>query len=346
MRRILLWFCLAFLLVIPHISNAQIYDSPDLSIRVTSVAWSSDGTRIAASFADSTVRVWEFNGETELDIPFLTFHPDLTDKVEWTPDGSYLVVQGTHGTEDGLLRAEATKWDAETGEQVETLLDYRLDTAFEFNFFAYNTYPVIGFDSTFEQAAFSFNKLKVTFSNGYNVISVGDQDSDLTHYVQNIIWSSDDSQIAVIYGNVDHYYIQTFEVETSELINTIWGPDYYVSEIEWNADSPQIAVSSVWASGPSAQIRVYTVSPANDYLASEDRLWVFDDTSYAPIAWHPHENLLAMASPQDIQIFDPTVEEPIATISQEGVIRLDWSPNGQYLAGGLIDGTIHIFPVP
>ncbi|MCZ2098744.1 MAG: hypothetical protein LC121_21280, partial [Anaerolineae bacterium] len=71
-----------------------------------------------------------------------------------------------------------------------------------------------------------------------------------------------------------------------------------------------------------------------------------DNISYAAIAWHPNENLLAIASPMDVQIFDPAMDAPITTIDQESVIRLAWSPDGKYLAGALLDGTIHIWETP
>lgn len=342
MRRISLWFCMTFLLVIPHISSAQI-DDGQTSVRVTSVAWSPDGTRIAASFEDSMVRVWEFNGETELGSPLLTFHPDLSDKAAWTPDGSYLVVQGTSGVREEVLRAQVTKWNVETGKQVDTLLDYSFNINMGENTYTYySALPVFGFNSDYTMAAFSVNSNEITFSHRWEIIRVDNRK------VHQILWSPDDSRIAIVFGDPDTYTIKTFDAASLELIDWISGDDYYVYDMQWNRASSQLAVSSIWANpfNPYVNVRTFSIFPDDVYSIAEDRLIRYLDANYAAIAWHPRENLLAIASPNEIQIFDPTVEEPIATISQEGVISLDWSPDSQFLAGGLRDGTIHIFPVP
>jgi WD40 repeat protein len=254
-----------------------------------------------------------------------------------------LIAQGAVGTEDGLLRAEATKWNVNTGEQVETLLEFELDTAFQFNFYAYYIYPVIAFSSSFTQAAFSFNSRAVSLSDGTQVLWVENE------IVRQIRWSPDDTRLAVVSGTAEIYQIETFDVASGDLINTIQGPDYSVGDMQWNADSSQLAVSSVWnAFSPSANVRVYTINPGNDYFASddEDRAWGFEMDTGAAIAWHPRENMLAIASPAAIEVFSMSSEEAIVSIPVEGVSELDWSPDGERIADALPDGTIQIWEVP
>ena len=53
---------------------------------VTSVSWSSDGTRIASGSYDKTVRVWDLATGTEM--VKLEGHSDLVTSVSWYPERS------------------------------------------------------------------------------------------------------------------------------------------------------------------------------------------------------------------------------------------------------------------
>ena len=124
----------------------------------------------------------------------------------------------------------------------------------------------------------------------------------------------------------------------------------YVSQSAIASFNPakQVSVSSIWANPINTymNVRTYSIFPDDIYSIAEDRLIRFRDAGYAAIAWHPHESLLAIATPQDIQIFDPEIENAVATLSQADVVRLDWSPDGEYIAGGLLDGSIRLWELP
>jgi WD40 repeat protein len=53
---------------------------------VTSVAWSPDGTRLATTSNDATVRLW--NPTTGHTTATLTGHTDRVTAVAWSPDGT------------------------------------------------------------------------------------------------------------------------------------------------------------------------------------------------------------------------------------------------------------------
>jgi WD40 repeat protein len=339
MCRLFLCFMLTIGVGLSNVIYAQ--DDQTQSSHIVSLAWSPDNIRIAASFSDSTVKIWRVGEDSELGLPILTFQPDLADQIDWTPDSRYVVVQGTYGTEDGLLRAEATKWNAETGDLVETLMSYELNTAFDFNRYAYTGFPVIAFDPTFTQAAFSLNSNAVYLSDGTQIIFIE------YGIVKRILWSPDGARLAVVYGNTDTYRIQTFEVMSGSLINTIWGQDYYVTDLQWNKDGSQLAVSSLWANpfNPYINIRTYTITAGNDYLAGEDRFWGFEGREGGAIAWSPQANLLAAAYPRAIDVFTMISENPITSIEAEDVSAVDWSPDGSQIAGALADGTIQIWDI-
>jgi WD40 repeat protein len=75
------------------------------------VAFSPDGTRIAAASHDQTARIWD--AETGKELLTLSGHTSGVLVVAFSPDGQRLVTGSSDGT--------AKVWDALTGQLLETL---------------------------------------------------------------------------------------------------------------------------------------------------------------------------------------------------------------------------------
>ena len=78
------------------------------------VAWSPDGSAVAAAYFDKTVRIWNTSDHTLR--ATLTGHTDLVLAVAWSPDGSRVV----SGGEDNTIRI----WNAHNGQQLNQINDH------------------------------------------------------------------------------------------------------------------------------------------------------------------------------------------------------------------------------
>ena len=79
--------------------------------RVTSVAFSNDGTQIVSGSVDETVRVWDVSTATELKI--LSGHTSWVNSVAFSNDGAHIV----SGSSDKSVRV----WNASTGAELKVL---------------------------------------------------------------------------------------------------------------------------------------------------------------------------------------------------------------------------------
>jgi hypothetical protein len=89
----------------------------------TSESWSPDGTKLASSSWDGTVRIWDAQTGTSIGAP-LTGHTHFITSVSWSPDGTKLASSAL----DNTIRI----WDANTGSLIGAPLigpigdDYRV----------------------------------------------------------------------------------------------------------------------------------------------------------------------------------------------------------------------------
>ncbi|MBI1278676.1 MAG: hypothetical protein GC179_11170 [Anaerolineaceae bacterium] len=354
MKNYLIWV-IAMTVLLPSSIFAQNQANSQQSVpNITSLVWNPDGTKIAASFDNETVKVWGINPASSrlMTPPLLTFHPDIVDSIKWTSDGKFLISEGKIADGKGEIQLTIAKWDSQNGQFVEDLFDYHIKTHFKFNTVAYNIFPVVGFDSTYNRSAFSMNSRMVAISDNSDFPPVFFVDRGV---VQKVSWSPNDSILAVIYGGTDTYNVQTFNVATGELINNIWGPDYGVHSLAWSSDNSLLAVESIWLSVASATsiVRLYSISKGNDYLSDGDTSFPFELTQisstykrlYPAMVWHPKVNILAISYAESIDFYRVPNKQPVKTILAENIVSLTYSPDGKHLAGSDPEGNIKIWDV-
>ncbi len=325
-----------------QVRDARGQNDPAASPKLQDIAWSPDGTRIAGAYQNSQIAIWSVN---DLIDPIVTIQVEA-DTVSWTPDSRQLIVQGTSATDDHLLRMSVTKWNASTGQKVDTLMSFQLDTGFDFNPYGYNIFPVMALDSTATKAAFSFRGGTVLISDGSQVLHL--KNVNTTNAVLRMIWNPNGQQLAVIYGSSDIYNIQVFNTETDELILNIYQDlQYFVTDWGWDASGTYLATSSMrytccegWSN-----IGIYKIEKGDDYI--DTQFWRTNIERYAaPIAWHPSKYILAIATTDAIEVYDPSEKEPFFKVAVNEARDIEWSPDGMQIAGVTSDNTIKIWDVP
>ena len=329
---------IVFLFIIVAVSPIQTQEIIEPHSQLIGIAWSPDSTRIAAFHDDYRVSIWPVGN---LDEPVTTFQVDFVDELLWTPDSRYLIVQGVSIEDDTHLRMQATQWDADTGELMDTLMNFELDTRYEFNPYGYNIFPVLAFDSMTENTAFSFRDGTVYLSDGLNVLHVGES---TTAHVYMMDWSPNNQRLAIVYGGSDAYSIHLFDVVSGEREYRIdQSMQYFVTDLAWDATGRYLATASMrftccegWSN-----IGIYlTESSESTYLFPEQ--WLNEvRTSPAPLAWHPTETLLAFAGEESIEIISPIQDEQYA-LPVAQAIDIAWSPMGDQMAVITASGVIEI----
>jgi WD40 repeat protein len=325
-----------------QLSSVRAQNDVTTKPELQNIAWSPDGTRIAGLYQNSQIAIWSVN---DLINPLVTFQTKQADTLTWTPDSQQLIVQGIDAAEDHLLQMSVTKWDASSGQKVDTLMSFQLDTRFDFNPYGYNIFPILALDSTTTKAAFSFGGGSVLISDGSQVLHL--KNVNTTNSVLSMIWSPNGRQLAIVYGSSDIYNIQIFNVENDELILNIYQDlQYFITDWGWDSSGTYLATSSMrftccegWSN-----IGVYKIEKGDDYLDSQ--FWRPNIERYAaPIAWNPSKLILAIATTDAIEVYNPSDKKLLFRVAVNEAKDIEWSPDGKQIASVSGDGTIKIWDI-
>src|SRR6266496_2999159 len=205
--------------------------------KVTTVAWSPDGTSIASGDLNGTVQIWNpSNGNLYLTYRFqaaATVDSHIgalqatsgggdpgVHTVVWSPDGRYIVVAGSS--------IPTTVWNAGNGQNVFTYPENDQDAEFSLAWSPDSKNIALGnIDGTVRVWEPSTNKVLAYKGQSMNVYSLA--------------WSPDGTRIAS--GSIDDT-VQIWDASTLTTLFTYRGHTNEIRAVSWSPDSEYVASGS------------------------------------------------------------------------------------------------------
>jgi WD40 repeat protein len=331
----------------------QLVKDIDTPATVMSVAFSPDGTRIAAGCTDGSIRVW--NAATGQPIgPPLLGHEQLVTSVAFSPDGRRIV----SGSKDDTVRL----WDATTGQPIRQ--------------------PLRGHDNTVMSVAFSPDGAKVASSGMDGTIRLWDASTGdpvgqpLRGHgggVTRVAFSPDGTRIAS--GGIDQT-VRLWDAATGQPIaQPLRGHDDWVMSVAFSPDGTRIASGStdhtvrLWdvATGQPIgqplrhdnQVTSVAFSLDGTRIASGGadntvRLWdaatgraldvlTGHRSAVETVAFSPDgRRLLSGGDDQGVRIWDASAGPPLLG-HDDTVGAADFSADGRRIRSGSTDGSVRVW---
>ncbi len=304
------------------LANVAYYQHPlrvygGQSDQVISVAWSPDGSRLAAGGLDGTVQIW--NGRSGRLLLTYRGHHSFILGLAWSPDGTRIASASDDST--------AQVWDARSGK---LLFLYRSPSPTE----------------AIESVAWSPDGSRIVIGEGIGIAdgmarvwNVRAHKLLLTYHtsafrpVLHVAWSPDGSRIASSSGTV----VEVWNAATGQHILTYDGHVGLISDVAWSPDGKDIASSSldttiqVW--NALSGKRLFTYFGHNDLVNG--------------LAWSPDGTTIASGSADGtIQVWNAFLGQHIVTyLTQAQVNCIAWSPRGPLVAAGGSDGLVTLWLV-
>ena len=296
---------------------------------VSAVAWSPDGTRIASSGGDATVRIWNpINGDT-----LVTYHGQagkLSEvlAVAWSPDSTRIASGGN--------RATIQVWNASNKQLLASYSGHSPKLA-NVLFLAHvfwaawspdgksiaSTCINLGFDKAVHIWNAATGKLIRKFDLHSSPID--------TSSAGGVAWSPDGIRIAAaMQGEV-----RIYNVTTGSQLLMYKQQHGYIPAIAWSPDGERIA------SMDSDSVQVWNATTGEFYYAYQGHT-----NSLRDVAWSPDARYLATSSnDRTVQIWTAESGTRIFTYTGhlDDVGAISWAPDSRRIASASKDKTVHIW---
>jgi WD40 repeat protein len=281
-------------------------------VGIFGLAWSPDGTYLAAGAHDKRVRIWDVaSGQI---VHTLSGHENWVSSVAWSPDG-HLLVSTSQGQRPRV-------WDTTTGQQQEML---------------------VGHSAAVNDACWSPDGRSLASGSDDQTVRLWDRQTghtrhvftDLAKPVTSVAWSPDGKWIC---ASAREALIHLWKAETGEVLPSLNGHRSNTFCVRWSPDGTRLA-----SSGQST-VRIW------DWQKGES-LRVFGENQsghqghVSTIAWHPSGDIIASGSAdRTVRLWGADGERYHITPGShtDWVHAVAWSPDGQWLASasGINDGRI------
>jgi WD40 repeat protein len=309
---------------------------------VTSLDWSPDGTKIASSSTDNTVRVWDpVTGETlqVIDLPEgITGNVfDWGLAVRWMPDGQHLVILTGDRIKLGSQDYDLLLWNAATGEQVRAIEipNQAEPEEGEGNVTSFTSYPTgAGLDFAPESG-------RLAMIGGDNTAIVWDaaletQELILSGHkndVNGIDWSPDETRLATA---SEDGTARIWDAETGEELLVLTGHEGGVNAALWSPDGAQLATG-----GDDGTVRIWEAENGEMIHTIETNVGIVWS-----LAWSPDGKALVIVNDdRRIRLWDLVADESNVVLNghTDIITHIAWSPDGGEFVSAANDGVARVW---
>ncbi len=283
---------------------------------VTSLAFSSDGQRLASGSWDQTVKLWDVSTGEEHTIGSKM---QEVQTLAFSRDGRWFAVENASNT--------VTLWDAATGKEVRTLRSDRPLSALGANWVYSMTFSP---DSRWLASAVDDKTIRlwdVTTGQGVRDFT------GLRRPVMYTAFSPDGRWLAS--GNEDRT-IGIWDVSTGEIVRTLKAHKKPIYTVVFSPTGRLLA-----SAGADKSIKLWDFATGR-----EVRTLVGHDNSVTSLAFSPDSRWLASASwDKSVKVWDVDTGRELQTLEghDRPVYSVAFDPRGRWLASGSEDGTIELW---